>query len=68
MKMSEKQLLENIKNGCSTVTKTKNVKKVHKIKKAPIKYEMVEQKGVCGMVATPALHIPPKNKNKKTKL
>lgn len=68
MKMSEKQLLENIKNGCSTVTKTKNVKKIHKIKKSPIKYEMPEQKGVCGMVATPALHVPPARKNKKTKL
>ena len=42
--MSEAQLLENIKNGCSTVKKPKNVKEIHKIKKAPIKYEMPEQK------------------------
>ena len=38
------------------------------IKKAPIKREMLEQTTACGGVAVGAAHIPPANRNTKSKL
>ena len=38
------------------------------LKKAPIKREMMDQSTACGMVAVGAAHIPPANRNKKSKL
>ena len=38
------------------------------LKKAPVKREMLDQSTACGMVATGACHIPPANRNKKSKL
>ena len=59
--MSEK-IIQNAIESYSVVKKPKKVCKSYYIKKAPVKYEMPEQKGVCGMVANPGAHIPPKNK------
>ena len=64
----ENILKDNVKKNSSLFKHPKKVCKEYSIKKAPIKYEMPESIGVCGMVAQPAYHIPPKNKNKKTKL
>ena len=61
-------LVKNFKQNESLFKQPKKVCKEYKIKKAPIKYEMPESNGVCGMVAKPGLHVPPKRKNKKTKL
>ncbi len=60
--------VNNYKKSESLFKKPKKVCKEYSIKKAPIKYEMPETNGVCGMVANPGLHVPPKRKNKKTKL
>ena len=60
--------IENYKKSETLFKKPKQVSKAYTIKKAPIKYEMPKSVGVCGMVAKPAYHIPPKQRNKKTKL
>ena len=60
--------VKNFKQNESLFKQPKKVCKEYKIKKAPIKYEMPESNGVCGMVANPGLHVQTKRKNKKTKL
>lgn len=60
-----KKLLNNVKNGCSTVKKPKNVKAIYVLKKPPVKYEMPKQKGVCGIATNPALQIPAARKKDK---
>ena len=61
-------LVNNYKRNETLFKKPKQVSKEYTLKKAPIKYEMPESVGVCGMVPKPAYHVPPKRKNKKTKL
>ena len=60
--------VDNFKKSQTVFKKPKQVNKEYTLKKAPISIEMPESVGVCGMVPKPGYHVPPKRKNKKSKL
>ena len=67
-KKLSKAIATAVKKAVNPVGSKATIVSSKPLKKAPVKREMLDQSTACGMATTGACHIPPANRNKKSKL